>query len=83
MSPALADLPLRKVLDGLRKAGFEHVRTKGSHAVYRDSTSKLVVVPQHSTIKRGTLASILRQAGLTPRRVPQADRLRAVVRAGW
>jgi hypothetical protein len=25
-----------------------------------------MVVPQHATIKRGTLASILRQAGLTP-----------------
>jgi predicted RNA binding protein YcfA (HicA-like mRNA interferase family) len=24
------------------------------------------VVPEHGTVKRGTLASILRQAGLTP-----------------
>ncbi|WP_328375903.1 type II toxin-antitoxin system HicA family toxin [Micromonospora zamorensis] len=66
MSPALADLPLRKVLAGLAKAGFNHVRTKGSHAVYRNSAGNVVVVPQHATIKRGTLASILRQAGLTP-----------------
>ncbi|MEU3454324.1 type II toxin-antitoxin system HicA family toxin [Micromonospora sp. NPDC006766] len=62
----MADLPLRKVLAGLTKAGFDHVRTKGSHAVYRDSAGKVVIVPQHGTIKRGTLASILRQAGLTP-----------------
>ncbi|MEU7997203.1 type II toxin-antitoxin system HicA family toxin [Micromonospora sp. NPDC049060] len=66
MSPALADLPLRRVLAALTKAGFEHVRTKGSHAVYRNSAGNVVVVPQHNTIKRGTLASILRQAGLTP-----------------
>ncbi|MFI7577004.1 type II toxin-antitoxin system HicA family toxin [Micromonospora sp. NPDC049497] len=66
MSPALADLPLRKVLAALTKAGFVHVRTKGSHAVYRNSAGLVVVVPQHSTIKRGTLASILRQADLTP-----------------
>ncbi|GHJ08861.1 hypothetical protein TPA0907_32280 [Micromonospora humidisoli] len=65
MSPALADLPLRKVIAGLAKAGFDHVRTRGSHAVYRDSAGNVVVVPNHSTIKRGTLASILRQAGLT------------------
>ncbi|MDQ3150267.1 MAG: type II toxin-antitoxin system HicA family toxin [Actinomycetota bacterium] len=26
----------------------------------------MVVVPQHGTIKRGTLASILRQAGVKP-----------------
>lgn len=66
MSPALADLPGRKVLDALKKAGFEHVRTKGSHAVYRNLAGRVVVVPQHGTIKRGTLASILRQADLTP-----------------
>ena len=65
MSPALADLPLRKVVQALSKAGFVHVRTKGSHAVYRHSDGRVVVVPQHATIKRGTLASILRQAGLT------------------
>ncbi len=65
MSPALADLPLRKVDQALAKAGFEYVRTKGSHAVYRHSDGKVVVVPQHTTIKRGTLSSIIRQAGLT------------------
>jgi predicted RNA binding protein YcfA (HicA-like mRNA interferase family) len=65
VSPALADLPLRKVVQALSKAGFVHIRTKGSHAVYRHPEGKVVVVPQHATIKRGTLASILRQAGLT------------------
>ncbi|MEV0895546.1 type II toxin-antitoxin system HicA family toxin [Actinoplanes sp. NPDC049802] len=65
MSPALADLPLRKVLQALTKAGFVHMRTKGSHAVYQHPNGRVVVVPQHSTVKRGTLASILRQAGLT------------------
>ncbi|GAA0372732.1 type II toxin-antitoxin system HicA family toxin [Micromonospora gifhornensis] len=66
MSPALADLPLRKLLAALAKAGFDHVRTKGSHAVYRNPSGRVVIIPQHHTIKRGTLASILRQAGLTP-----------------
>ncbi|WFE39746.1 type II toxin-antitoxin system HicA family toxin [Micromonospora sp. WMMD998] len=50
MSPALADLPLRKVLAGLSKAGFEHVRTRGGQAVYRHSNGLVVVVPQHATI---------------------------------
>ncbi|WP_431934167.1 type II toxin-antitoxin system HicA family toxin [Micromonospora sp. RP3T] len=49
MSPALADLPLRKVLNGLSRASFEHVRTKGSHAVYRNPAGLVVVVPQHAT----------------------------------
>jgi predicted RNA binding protein YcfA (HicA-like mRNA interferase family) len=42
------------------------VRTKGSHAVYRDQDGRVVIIPQHGVVKRGTLASILRQAGLTP-----------------
>jgi predicted RNA binding protein YcfA (HicA-like mRNA interferase family) len=46
--------------------GFSYVRTKGSHAVYRNQDGRVVVVPQHGVVKRGTLASILRQAGLTP-----------------
>jgi predicted RNA binding protein YcfA (HicA-like mRNA interferase family) len=65
MSPALSDLPLRKVVDALSRAGFAHVRTKGSHAVYQHPNGRVAVVPQHPTVKRGTLASILRQAGLT------------------
>lgn len=65
MSPALADVPLRKVVQALTNAGFTHVRAKGSHAVYQHTNGRVVVVPQHATIKRGTLASILRQAGLT------------------
>jgi predicted RNA binding protein YcfA (HicA-like mRNA interferase family) len=65
VSPALADLPFRKVEQALTKAGFEYARTKGSHTVYRHSDGKVVVVPRHATIKRGTLSSILRQAGLT------------------
>ncbi|HEX2297617.1 MAG TPA: type II toxin-antitoxin system HicA family toxin [Pseudonocardiaceae bacterium] len=55
-------------MDGDRQLtiGFAYVRTKGSHAVYRHPDGRTVVIPQHGTIKRGTLASILRQAGLKP-----------------
>ncbi|WP_373293062.1 type II toxin-antitoxin system HicA family toxin [Saccharothrix coeruleofusca] len=38
MSPALADLPVRRVERVLKSLGFEHVRTKGSHAVWRHQT---------------------------------------------
>ena len=33
--------------------------------MYRNQDGRVVVVPQHAVVKRGTLASILRQAGLT------------------
>jgi predicted RNA binding protein YcfA (HicA-like mRNA interferase family) len=65
VSPALSDLPVRKVTRVLESIGFVHTRTKGSHAVYRHEDGRTVIVPQHGTIKRGTLASIIRQAGLT------------------
>jgi predicted RNA binding protein YcfA (HicA-like mRNA interferase family) len=66
VSPALSDLPVRKVIRALESVGFSYVRTRGSHAVYRDQAGRVAVIPQHGVVKRGTLASILRQAGLTP-----------------
>jgi predicted RNA binding protein YcfA (HicA-like mRNA interferase family) len=66
VSPALSDLPLRKITTVIESLGFVHMRTKGSHAVYRHPDGRAMVIPQHSTIKRGTLGSILRQAGITP-----------------
>ncbi|MGH3754667.1 MAG: type II toxin-antitoxin system HicA family toxin [Pseudonocardiaceae bacterium] len=66
MSPALSDLPLRKVTRVIESLGFAYVRTKGSHAVYRHPDGRAVVIPHHGTVKRGTLASILRQAGIKP-----------------
>ncbi|HEX3778142.1 MAG TPA: type II toxin-antitoxin system HicA family toxin [Pseudonocardiaceae bacterium] len=65
MSPALSDLPVRKVTRVLESLGFAHVRTKGSHLVYRHPDGRVAIVPDHGTVKRGTLASIIRQAGLT------------------
>lgn len=66
MSPALSDLPVRKILRALESVGFVHKRTSGSHAVMRHPDGRVAIVPQHGTVKRGTLSSILRQAGLTP-----------------
>ena len=57
MSPALSDLPIRKVISVIESLGFVHVRTKGSHAIYRHPDGRAVVIPQHGTIKRGTLGS--------------------------
>jgi predicted RNA binding protein YcfA (HicA-like mRNA interferase family) len=65
VSPALSDLPVRKVTRVLESIGFDHIRTTGSHLVYRHEDGRTVIVPKHGTVKRGTLASIVRQAGLT------------------
>jgi len=34
--------------------------------VYRNGEGRVAVIPLYGVVKRGTLASILRQAGLTP-----------------
>jgi predicted RNA binding protein YcfA (HicA-like mRNA interferase family) len=66
VSPALSDFPVRAVTRALEAVGFERVRVKGSRAVYRRTQDgKVTVVPEPGTVNHGTLASIVRQAGLT------------------
>ena len=49
----------------LRKVGFSLKRQEGSHMIVRrDDPFAQVVVPDHKELDRGTLGSILRQAGL-------------------
>ena len=54
----------------LRKASWELLRTKGSHVIlgHKDFPQKLIVVPVHGgrSLTRGTLARILKEAGLSP-----------------
>jgi predicted RNA binding protein YcfA (HicA-like mRNA interferase family) len=42
MSPALVGLAVPKVVRVLESADFSYVRTKGSHAVYRNPPLKIV-----------------------------------------
>lgn len=48
----------------LTKKGFRITRRRGSHVVLR-SDSKIVTVPLHSELDRGTLLAILQQAGIS------------------
>jgi predicted RNA binding protein YcfA (HicA-like mRNA interferase family) len=48
----------------LTKLGFEEVRQRGSHVVMKKGGIGCVV-PMHKEIKAGTLAGILRQAGVS------------------
>jgi predicted RNA binding protein YcfA (HicA-like mRNA interferase family) len=65
MSPALPQLSGKEVLLALESVGFVHVSTRGSHAKLRHEDGRTVIVPMHRSLARGTLGSILRQAGLT------------------
>jgi predicted RNA binding protein YcfA (HicA-like mRNA interferase family) len=56
----------REVLEILFRAGFEKVRTTGSHIRLRKEKLQ-VSIPFHTKrdIPKGTLSSIIRQSGLT------------------
>ncbi len=61
--PAVSGLD---VMAALRRAGFVHIRTKGSHAKLRHPESgRTVIVPLRRELASGTLASVLRQAGFS------------------
>lgn len=67
----LPSLSSNEVLRALRKAGFEMApkRGKGSHTAMvmqrPNEPTRLVIVPKAKDLPRGTLMSILDQAGLT------------------
>ena len=53
-----------EIVKALTRLGFVLVRQRGSHVVMRRGAIGCVV-PLHREVKRGTLAGIIRQAGVT------------------
>jgi mRNA interferase HicA len=55
-----------EIIKLLRKHGFEFVRSKGSHRIYMNrANGKMTIVPMHKRdLPKGTLLSILKQAGI-------------------
>ena len=65
--PKLPILSGKDIIKALSKIGFEHVRTKGSHAILNKDTAQgkiTVPVPLHKELAKGTLKSIMKQADL-------------------
>ena len=68
MSPKLPAISGKQVIATLEKEGWYVKRVRGSHHVLRHpSIPDAIPVPVHGNreIKRGTLASILRAAGIS------------------
>lgn len=68
MSPKLPAVSGKEVIAALEKEGWYVKRVRGSHHVLRHpSIPNAIPVPVHGNraIKRGTLASILRTAGIS------------------
>ena len=63
--PVVSGSDVVKVLNHI---GFVHIRTTGSHAILKRENSsgkKVIPVPLHKELAKGTLLSIMHQAGLT------------------
>ena len=65
MTPAVPVVSGAEVVRALGKAGFERVGQRGSHMKLRHVDGRTVIVPMHRELARGTLRSILRQAGFS------------------
>ena len=61
--PKLPRVSGAEVIRALQRLGFEKICQNGSHVVMRRGSSGCVV-PLHSEVKVGTLAGVLRQAGV-------------------
>jgi len=57
-------LPSKDIVRVLSKLGFQKVSQKGSHSKYKlpGNPARVVIVPMHNEIAKGTLKSILEQA---------------------
>lgn len=51
------------IISAISKKGFVYKSRRGSHAKYSDG-HRTAIIPMHDTVARGTLKSILHQAGI-------------------
>lgn len=63
MSSKYPVLRPNEIISALSKKGFVFKGQKGSHAKYSNGT-RIAIIPMHSTVAKGTLKSILIQAGI-------------------
>jgi predicted RNA binding protein YcfA (HicA-like mRNA interferase family) len=55
----------RQLIKVLQKSGYSIRDQKGSHIHLRHPVNPPLTVPDHTTIARGTLRAIIREAGLS------------------
>jgi predicted RNA binding protein YcfA (HicA-like mRNA interferase family) len=71
--PSLPRVSGAQTIRVLEQLGFVVVRQRGSHVVLRRGASGCVV-PNHRELKTGTLAGVLKQAGITTEQFIEALR---------
>ncbi|TAE28245.1 MAG: type II toxin-antitoxin system HicA family toxin [Candidatus Kapaibacterium sp.] len=67
MSEHLPSLSGKECVKALMLQGWVEHRQRGSHIILqKQGFPRGLCIPNHKTLDKGTLASIIRQAGLTP-----------------
>lgn len=64
----MAELPVvsgKEAVRAFERLGYEQARQKGSHVFMRRKGHRSISVPLNDPIKRGTLRSLIRDAGFT------------------
>jgi predicted RNA binding protein YcfA (HicA-like mRNA interferase family) len=61
-------IPYRELKKVVEAMGYEWIRCEGSHNIFRHSSGKIVVIPDHGSqvIVKPLLRKILRDLGLSP-----------------
>jgi predicted RNA binding protein YcfA (HicA-like mRNA interferase family) len=55
----------KEIVTALKRAGYFVDRQRGSHIILMHKVRPRVSVPDHKSVKLGTLRAIIRQAGFT------------------
>lgn len=54
----------RQIIKVLEEKGFEFIRQKGSHRLYRKEELRVTIPYHNQDLEPGTLQNIIRQAGI-------------------
>jgi len=63
--PKVPSLKPRKIIAVLEKTGFVFIRQKGSHRIYVKGGFGVTIPFHNKDLRKGTLRSIIKQAGFT------------------
>ena len=64
--PRLPAISGKKAVDAFEKAGWQVTRREGSHIILTKAGMPTVLsIPDHREVRRGTLRSLIRKAGLS------------------
>ena len=57
----------REIVKAMHKLGYEFDRHRGSHLILRQTFAphRRLTIPDHTEVAKGTLRSIIREAGIT------------------